>query len=70
MTRVQYAVNGLALLALTVGLAIYDIRTLGCLLMRGGRGGDNRAGSPRCLTGWHHRVDGAAPRNRRQGGRQ
>ena len=33
MTRVQYAVNGLALLALTVGLAIYDARTLGCLLM-------------------------------------
>ena len=33
MTRVQYTVNGLALLALTVGLAIYDARTLGCLLM-------------------------------------
>ena len=29
MTRVQYAVNGLALLALAVGLAVYDIRTLG-----------------------------------------
>ncbi len=33
MTRVQYAVNGLALLALAVGLAVYNIRTLGCLLM-------------------------------------
>ena len=33
MTRVQYAVNGLALLALAVGLAVYDARTLGCLLM-------------------------------------
>ena len=33
MTRVQYAVNGFALLALAVGLAIYDARTLGCLLM-------------------------------------
>ena len=33
MTRVQYTVNGLALLALAVGLAVYDIRTLGCLLM-------------------------------------
>ena len=33
MTRVQYAVNGLALLALAVGLAVYGIRTLGCLLM-------------------------------------
>ena len=33
MTRVQYAVNGLALLAIAVGLAVYDIRTLGCLLM-------------------------------------
>ena len=33
MTRVQYAVNGLALLALTVGLAVYDARTLGFLLM-------------------------------------
>ena len=33
MTRVQYAVNGLALLALAVGLAVYDSRTLGCLLM-------------------------------------
>ena len=27
MTRVQYTVNGLALLALAVGLAVYDIRT-------------------------------------------
>ena len=33
MTRGQYTVNGLALLALAVGLAVYDIRTLGCLLM-------------------------------------
>ena len=33
MTRVQYTVNGLALLALAVGLAVYDIRTLGCLLI-------------------------------------
>ena len=33
MTRVQYTVNGLALLAIAVGLAVYDIRTLGCLLM-------------------------------------
>ena len=33
MTRVQYAVNGLALLAIAVGLAVYDARTLGCLLM-------------------------------------
>lgn len=33
MTRGQYTVNGLALLAITVGLAVYDIRTLGCLLM-------------------------------------
>ena len=33
MTRGQYTVNSLALLALTVGLAVYDIRTLGCLLM-------------------------------------
>ena len=33
MTRVQYTVNGLALLTLAVGLAIYDARTLGCLLM-------------------------------------
>ena len=33
MTRVQYAVNGLALLALAVGLGVYDARTLGCLLM-------------------------------------
>ena len=33
MTRGQYAVNGLALLALAVGLAVYDARTLGCLLM-------------------------------------
>ena len=32
MTRVQYTVNGLALLAIAVGLAVYDIRTLGCLL--------------------------------------
>ena len=32
MTRVQYAVNGLALLALTVGLAVYDARTLGISL--------------------------------------
>ena len=29
MTRVQYTVNGLAMLALAVGLAVYDIRTLG-----------------------------------------
>lgn len=29
MTRVQYTVNGLALLTITVGLAVYDIRTLG-----------------------------------------
>lgn len=33
MTRVQYTVNSLALLALAVGLAVYDARTLGCLLM-------------------------------------
>ena len=33
MTRVQCTVNGLALLAIAVGLAVYDIRTLGCLLM-------------------------------------
>ena len=33
MTRVQCTGNGLALLALAVGLAVYDIRTLGCLLM-------------------------------------
>ena len=33
MTRVQYTVNSLALLAIAVGLAVYDIRTLGCLLM-------------------------------------
>ena len=33
MTRVQYTVNGLAMLAITVGLAVYDARTLGCLLM-------------------------------------
>ena len=33
MTRGQHTVNGLALLTLAVGLAIYDIRTLGCLLM-------------------------------------
>ena len=33
MTRVQYTVNGLALLARTLGLAVYDARTLGCLLM-------------------------------------
>lgn len=33
MTRVQYTVNGLALLAIAVGLAVYDARTLGCLLM-------------------------------------
>ena len=33
MTRGQHTVNGLALLALAVGLAIYDARTLGCLLM-------------------------------------
>ena len=32
MTRVQYTVNGLALLAIAVGLAIYDIRTLGISL--------------------------------------
>ena len=29
MTHVQYTVNGLALLALAVSLAVYDIRTLG-----------------------------------------
>ena len=29
MTRVQCTVNGLALLALAVGLAVYDIRALG-----------------------------------------
>ena len=33
MTRGQHTVNGLALLTLAVGLAVYDIRTLGCLLM-------------------------------------
>ena len=33
MTRGQYPVNGLALLALAVGLAVYDARALGCLLM-------------------------------------
>ena len=33
MTRVQYTVNGLALLSIAVGLAVYDARTLGCLLM-------------------------------------
>ena len=33
MTRVQYTVNSLALLALAAGLAVYDARTLGCLLM-------------------------------------
>ena len=33
MTRVQYTVNGLALLAIAVGLAVYDARTLGCLLI-------------------------------------
>ena len=33
MTRGQHTVNGLALLTLAVGLAIYDARTLGCLLM-------------------------------------
>ena len=33
MTRGQYTVNSLALLALAVGLAVYDIRTLGCLLV-------------------------------------
>ena len=29
MTRVQCTVNGLALLTIAVGLAVYDIRTLG-----------------------------------------
>ena len=33
MTSVQYTVNGLALLTIAVGLAVYDARTLGCLLM-------------------------------------
>ena len=33
MTRIQCTVNGLALLAIAVGLAVYDARTLGCLLM-------------------------------------
>ena len=33
MTRGQHTVNGLALLAIAVGLAVYDARTLGCLLM-------------------------------------
>ena len=33
MTRGQYTVNGLALLALAVSLAVYDARTLGCLVM-------------------------------------
>lgn len=28
-----YTINGLALLTITVGLAVYDARTLGCLLM-------------------------------------
>ena len=32
MTRGQYTVNGLALLAIAVGLAVYDIRTLGISL--------------------------------------
>ena len=32
MTRVQYTVNGLALLAIAVGLAVYDARTLGISL--------------------------------------
>ena len=32
MTRVQYTVNGLALLTITVGLAVYDLRTLGISL--------------------------------------
>lgn len=33
MTRGQHTVNSLALLAIAVGLAAYDIRTLGCLLI-------------------------------------